>query len=132
MIRSARLAASVLALMLAAGPALAQAPSASPDRREVGQLVYDGIPEVPAALRASIQRWRNSRSAGFQDWMDDGSILITTRFGETGQIHRVVAPGAARTQMTFFPEPIAGAEAVPGQPAYAYSRDAGGAEYFQI
>lgn len=110
--------------------ALAQTPA--PERREVGTLVFDGVPAIPAELKPQLQRYRNARSAAFQDWMDDGSILITTRFGETPQVHRVAAPGADRRQLTFFGEPIASASAVPGSDRYAYARDAGGAEYYQI
>jgi dipeptidyl aminopeptidase/acylaminoacyl peptidase len=128
--RPAILMSLVASLMLSAAPqVLAQ--TATPERREVGSLVYDGIPEIPTSLRPQIQRFRNARSASFQDWMPDGSILIATRFGETAQIHRVAAPGAARTQLTFFDEPIAGATAIPGSARYAYTRDSGGAEYFQ-
>lgn len=131
MIRRAGVVALTLAWTLAAAPSLAQSPP-SGERREVGRLVYDGIPAVPADLPAQVQRYGNARSAGFQGWMDDGSILISTRFGETSQIHRVATPGGARTQLTFFAEPVAGAVPLPGRQAYAYSRDVGGAEYFQI
>jgi len=117
-------------LVLAAAPvAFAQAPQ--PERRESGTLIYSGIPEIPAALKTDLQRYRNARSAAFQDWMEDGSILITTRFGETAQLHRVAAPGADRTQITFFAEPIGGARTIPGTDRFAYQRDAGGAENFQ-
>jgi len=128
------LGALAAALMISsAGSALAQAPTApSPERREVGTLIYDGIPEIPAALRPQLQRYRNARSAYLADWMADGSILIATRFGETAQLHRVAAPGADRSQLTFFDEPISGARSVPGTSRYAYTRDSGGAEYFQV
>jgi ABC-type multidrug transport system fused ATPase/permease subunit len=46
---------------------------------------------------------------------DDGSsILITTRLGETSQVHRVAHPGAARTQITFRREPARNPDYVPG------------------
>lgn len=134
MLRPVILMGFVTSLMLSAAPAaLAQTgtPAPATERREVGTLVYDGIPEIPASLRPQIQRYRNARSAFFEDWMSDGSMLISTRFGDTAQIHRVVAPGADRTQLTFFDEPIAGAITIPGSTRYAYSRDNGGAEYFQ-
>jgi len=130
------LALTAVLILASASVAFAQStptPAATtPERREVGTLVFDGIPAIPAALRPQLQRYRNARLASFQDWMDDGSILIATRFGETAQIHRVRAPGGDRTQLTFFDEPIAGAVAVPGADRFAYVRDSGGAEYFQI
>lgn len=117
-------------LSLAAAPTvLAQADQ--PERRESGTLIYSGIPEIPAALKSELQRYRNARSASFQDWMEDGSMLISTRFGETAQLHRVAAPGADRTQITFFAEPVSNARTLPGSDRFAYQRDAGGAENFQ-
>ena len=117
-------------LSLAAAPTvLAQADQ--PERRESGTLIYSGIPEIPAALKSELQRYRNARSASFQDWMEDGSMLISTRFGETAQLHRVAAPGADRTQITFLAEPVSNARTLPGSDRFAYQRDAGGAENFQ-
>ena len=118
-----------LALSIGAAPVLAQTPA--PERRESGTLIYSGIPVIPAELKSDLQRYRNARSAGFQDWMEDGSMLIATRFGETAQLHRVAAPGADRTQITFFAEPVSGATTIPGTDRFAYQRDSGGAENFQ-
>jgi len=123
------LALAVLLALAAAPAAMAQA--AQPERRESGTLIYSGIPEIPAELKSDLQRYRNARSAGFQDWLEDGSMLISTRFGETAQLHRVAAPGADRTQITFFAEPVSSARTVPGSDRFAYQRDVGGAENFQ-
>jgi len=121
------------AILLSAGAAAAQTtpPAPSVQTREIGQLVLENIPPSPPELRERIRRYQNARGAGFQDWLADGSMLITTRFGQTAQLHRVAAPGAARAQLTFFDEPIAGAQAQPGTDRYVYSRDTGGGEYFQ-
>ncbi|WP_396595103.1 S9 family peptidase [Brevundimonas sp. R86498] len=119
-----------VALTLAAASG-ANAQTSTPERRESGTLIYSGIPEIPAGLKSDLQRYRNARSAGFQDWMADGSMLISTRFGETAQLHRVAAPGADRTQITFFAEPVSNATTIPGTDRFAYQRDAGGAENFQ-
>ncbi len=122
-------------LLLATATALAclALPAAAADlpQREVGQIVYDNVPETPAALQEALAPYYNARSAVFEDWMDDGSVLIATRFGDTSQIHRVAAPGAARTQLTFFKEPISVALAQPGAARFLYPRDVGGAEYYQ-
>lgn len=115
----------LLALSLIALPAYGQG------KREIGNLVYDGAPETPAALKAAIAPYYNARSAVFEDWLPDGSMLIATRFGDTQQIHRVEKPGAARTQLTFFSEPVNSAQAVPGSQRFLYPRDVGGAEYYQ-
>ncbi|MDZ4053855.1 MAG: hypothetical protein U1E24_11420 [Phenylobacterium sp.] len=114
-----------LALLMASG-ALAQV-----ERREIGQLVYEGVPAAPDGLQAAISPYYEVRSAELKDWLADGSVLISTRFGETTQIHRLAAPGAARTQLTFFDEPITAAKTQPGASRFAYRRDEGGSEYYQ-
>ncbi|MDP1617376.1 alpha/beta fold hydrolase [Phenylobacterium sp.] len=114
-----------LALLMASS-ALAQV-----ERREVGQLVYEGAPAASPELQAIISPYYEVRAAEFEDWLADGSMLISTRFGETSQIHRLVAPGAARTQLTFFDEPITAAKVQPGAARFVYRRDEGGSEYYQ-
>ena len=129
MFRSLALA---LAGLLVAEAAAAQArPAPAVQTREIGQLVLENIPATPPEVREALRRYQNARSAGFQDWLGDGSMLITTRFGQTAQLHRVAAPGAARTQLTFFDEPVVGAAAQPGSDRFVYARDTGGAEYYQ-
>jgi len=121
------------ALLLGTALALAVAgvAAAQPAKREVGNIVYDGVPATPPALQAAIAPYYNARSATFEDWLPDGSMLISTRFGDTAQIHRVAQPLGARTQLTFFGEPITNAKTRPGTSTYLYPRDVGGAEYYQ-
>ena len=47
-------------------------------------------------------------------------------------VHRVAAPGGDRTQITFHEEPVANAQAIPGEDRFLYSRDTGGDEWFQL
>ena len=126
----------VTALLLASAPValVAQTTPAAPtvDVRQVGSARVENVPAIPAEVSAAVQRYQNYRSAQFQDWLADGSILITTRFGSTAQVHRVAAPGADRQQLTFYDEPVAGAQAVPGSDRYLFGRDTGGDEWFQI
>jgi dipeptidyl aminopeptidase/acylaminoacyl peptidase len=122
---------SVLATAALAALSVGAAQAQTPERREVGNIVYEGVPPTPPALQAAISPYYNARAAVFEDWLPDGSILIATRFGDTNQIHRVKAPGAARTQLTYFNEPINWARTVPGTDRYLYFRDVGGAEYYQ-
>lgn len=130
MLRSLRLAGVAVA-MFAAAPTAAQQSASVVPKREIGQLVLENVPEIPAEVREGLRRYQNARSAGFQDWLDDGSMLITTRFGQTAQLHRVAAPGADRHQLTFFEEPIGGATAQPGSDRFIFTRDTGGDEYHQ-
>jgi len=120
-------------LLLGTGLALAFGPAAwaQAEKRGVGNIVFEGAPATPAALQAAIAPYYNARSAVFEDWLPDGSMLIATRFGDTAQIHRVARPGGARTQLTFFGEPISVAQTRPGTSTFLYPRDVGGAEYYQ-
>jgi len=120
----------LLAAALAALPLpLAANPVAT---RQVGSARLENVPEIPADVREAVQRYQNSRSATFEDWLPDGSILISTRFGATQQLHRVAMPLGARTQISFGAEPIAGAQTVPGSDRFLVARDTGGDEWFQL
>jgi len=100
--------------------------------RQVGTARLENVPEIPQDIRDAVQRYQNYREARFQDWLPDGSMLITTRFGSTFQVHHVPAPGAARRQLTYFNEPVGGAKTVPGQQRFVLTRDTGGDEWFQL
>ncbi|QAY79267.1 prolyl oligopeptidase family serine peptidase [Sphingosinicella sp. BN140058] len=117
-------------LLTAASPLLAQI--ARVDSRQVGSATLQNVPEIPADVRDAVQRYQSYREAEIEDWLPDGSMLITTRFGATRQVHRVLAPGAARTQLTFFSEPVGGVWRIPGSERFLVSRDTGGDEWFQL
>jgi dipeptidyl aminopeptidase/acylaminoacyl peptidase len=119
----------LLCTSLLASTAIAQTPVTT---RQVGTATLENVPEIPAEVKESVQRYQNYREAVFRDWLPDGSILITTRFGATSQVHRVAAPGADRTQVTFFDEPVAEAESIPGTNRFLLQRDTGGDEWFQL
>ena len=123
------LACSIAFSICAAGALAQTAPTTA--TRQVGTATLQNVPEIPADVTAAVQRYQNYRMALFQDWLSDGSILIATRFGSTQQIHRVTAPGADRTQITFQSEPVAGAITIPGTQRFIFSRDTGGDEWFQ-
>ncbi len=102
--------------------------------RTAGNLVIDGIPEIPASVSERTAQYDNVRSASLFGWTPAGEVLISTRFGETAQVHSVASAGAARRQLTFFAEPVAGATFDPrgdGR-SFLFSRDAGGAEAWQL
>lgn len=102
------------------------------ERRQIGAATLEDVPPIAPELAAAVARYQQSRSAGVADWLPDGSMIITTRFGTTAQLHRVKAPGAARTQITFAAEPVAGARNIPGTDRIVFSRDTGGDEWFQL
>jgi dipeptidyl aminopeptidase/acylaminoacyl peptidase len=115
---------------LIAVPASAQ--QVQVETRQIGTARLENVPEIPQDIREAVQRYQNYREARFQDWLPDGSMLITTRFGSTFQVHHVAAPGAARRQLTYFNEPVGGAKTVPGQQRFVLTRDTGGDEWFQL
>ncbi len=115
---------------LIAVPAAAQ--QAPVQTRQVGSARLENVPEIPQDIRDAVQRYQNYREARFQDWLPDGSMLITTRFGSTFQVHHVPAPGAARRQLTYYGEPVSGAKTVPGKKRFVLTRDTGGDEWFQL
>jgi dipeptidyl aminopeptidase/acylaminoacyl peptidase len=98
-----------------------------------GNLVMEDVPPIPAEIVSGLNRFQNTRSAGFSDWTEDGSgIYISTRFGDVSQIHRVDKAGGARQQITFYKEPIGGVSRQPGGSKVIFTRDAGGSEFTQI
>ena len=98
-----------------------------------GNLIMEDVPEIPAAIVDSLNRYQNVRSASFTGWTMDGSgIYISTRFGDLNQIHRVDMPGGARHQLTFFDEPVYSVSRQPGGTDLIFTRDAGGSEFSQV
>lgn len=113
-------------------PAPVVTPPVRTGRRE-GQLVFDGPPLIPAALKARLGQYSAIRSAAFLDFLPSGGMLISTRFSDAAQIHRVDTPLGDRKQLTFAADPSTGARARPmaaGQ--FIYSKDQGGDEFFQL
>jgi dipeptidyl aminopeptidase/acylaminoacyl peptidase len=115
--------------------ALAVPAMADVQRRVVnnGNLVMEDMPEIPAEIVDSLNRYQNVRSGSFQSWSGDGnSVFINTRFGDTGQLHRVDMPGGARHQVTFYREPLGQVARQPGGSKLIFTRDAGGSEFSQV
>lgn len=129
MLRSTALL-TVAFIFLSAGSVSAQAPVLRP----TDNLIAEGIPDIPATLADEVRRYTEARSASFVSWHPEREeMLISTRFGNTNQIHEVRFPGGARRQLTFFNEPIAGAEWEPRDGKYfLFTRDTGGNEFGQL
>jgi dipeptidyl aminopeptidase/acylaminoacyl peptidase len=98
------------------------------------QLVVEGIPAVPKRLKERLRPYTESRAAAFFAWHPSlRQMLIGTRFGQTNQIHHLAMPMGARTQWTFFDEPVAGAQYEPKDGSFVlFSRDVGGNEFAQL
>lgn len=134
--------AIVLALTLSVSPmavaiATAQTAATTPapaavETRTVGQLVMQNVPVTPEAVRERLIQYTNTRAASFQDFLPDGGILISTRFGDVPQIHEVKMPMGARSQLTYYAEPVGGAAVRPNSGgSFVFGKDKGGDEFTQ-
>ena len=125
--RCLRLLASALLL---ATVAIAQSDEIVPNEN----LVVEGVPRIPASLAGTVDRYTNFRGATLDSWDPvKREMLITTRFADTNQIHRISMPGGARTQLTFYPDSVAGAQYPPTKgTAFVFSKDVGGGEFYQL
>ena len=97
-------------------------------------LVVDGVPRIPAALAANASRYTAYRSASLADWHPTNrEMLISTRFGDTPQLHLVKMPGGARQQLTFFADAVNSGKFHPkGGDYIVFSKDIGGGEWYQL
>ena len=122
-----------LALVLFPLAAFAADPAAKPPLTPADNLVVDGVPPIPGDLPEQVGRYTESRAALVQDWHPTrAEMLITTRFGDTNQIHQITQPGGARTQLTFFPDRVESGSYEPTKGEYfIFHKGAGGAEFFQ-
>jgi protease II len=120
------------AVLLFVSTALAQA--GGPVIAPGDNLVVEGVPAIPAVLAEDVRRYTEFRTASLASWHPvRREMLVGTRFGDTPQVHLVKAPGGARTQLTFFPERVAGAQFHPRVGDYfIFSKDVGGNEFYQL
>jgi len=97
-------------------------------------LVVEGIPKIPASLAETVDRYTNFRGAVLESWDPvKREMLISTRFADTNQVHAVKMPGGARTQLTFYPDRVAGARYSPVKDdSFVFSKDIGGGEFYQL
>ena len=97
-------------------------------------LITEIIAEIPKELANRVKKYAESRGASLAEIHPaKNEIIISTRFGSTNQFHRVTQPMGARTQITFFDEPVSGASYEPLKGEYlVYSKDVGGNEFGQL
>jgi len=104
-------------------------------RKEQGNRITENVPEIPAELIERLDRYQNTRGASFAGWTKEGCMLISTRFAETAQAHRVCQPMGMREQLTFYPEPISGLTPSPAEAwrqGFVFAKDKGGDEFSQL
>jgi len=128
----ARLAIAMLCL----AAAVPSAPQTKPHEVVApgDNLVVKGIPPVPRELAEQVDRYDSYRTAIITGWHPTRrEMLIGTRFADTLQVHLVKAPGAARTQLTFFADAARSASFSPAHPdSFVFTKDRGGDEFYQF
>jgi dipeptidyl aminopeptidase/acylaminoacyl peptidase len=122
----------LLAIVLLLTACAARAPLAVTPSFTFGRYTA-GVPEVPEALSEALRPYQQVRGAVGLGWLDD-SLLIATRFADSAQLHRVARALGARTQITFFDEPVMAAwvPEIAAPPHFVYARDSGGDEFYQL
>ncbi len=97
-------------------------------------LTSDGIPSLPLSLMSEVKSYTEARGASLVSWHPTKKeMLISTRFGNSNQLHYVKFPGGDRKQITFFDEPIGSATFEPTKGDYfLFLKDIGGNEFSQI
>ena len=125
---------AALGALLACSTVLAaQNPVPAAPYREQGTLIFDGIPEADARDAEALGRYLESRQAGLVGWLADGSLLISTRFADVEQLHRVRTPLGMREQLTYAHEPLRVAAGSPTDAdTIVYTQDRNGDENAQL
>lgn len=96
-------------------------------------LVADQIPDIPISIVEDTRPYMEFRTASFVDWdPTDRSMIISTRFADTRQLHRVARPLGKREQLTFAAEPVRTASFSPSGETFLFQKDSGGNEVNQI
>ena len=97
-------------------------------------LITENIASIPKELSNDVKKYSEFRSATLADINPvTNEIIINTRFGSTSQLHRVLNGMGARTQITFFDEPISATSYEPTKGEYlVYAKDIGGNEFSQL
>ncbi|WP_375291220.1 S9 family peptidase [Qipengyuania sp.] len=115
-------------------PAMAQ--DAAPSEPTVpipAAITAEDVPALPVTLAERARPYLESRSAGFAGWdPNKRAILISTRFANVPQLHRVEMPMGARTQISFEAEPVSGSYAPEKGDVLVVGKDRGGDEYYQL
>ncbi|MDA1051576.1 MAG: alpha/beta fold hydrolase [Planctomycetota bacterium] len=104
------------------------------DPRRPAAITTEEVPVVPEEIFERLNQYSNIRGADLQGWAPDGNgVLVSTRFANASQLHRVYTPGGRREQVTFFEEPVRGGFIPKAQDgSMLLSMSAGGNENYQV
>src|SRR5688572_3863448 len=100
-------------------------------------VAVDGVPAIPMNLVSAVAPYGQFRRAQLVAWHPiERRMIVTTTFGSVPQLHEVKFPGAARTQLTYFPDGVSirpGAVFLPRGDSIVFQKDtAGGGEANQL
>lgn len=111
-------------------PAVAVAQVADPP----AAMTLESVPGVPISLVKELAAYASTRFARRESWHPvRREMLISTRFGDTEQIHLVRSPGGMRQQLTFPPDRAQIASFEPARGDYfLFFKDVGGNERYQM
>jgi dipeptidyl aminopeptidase/acylaminoacyl peptidase len=92
------------------------------------------VPPIPKERVEDLLPYENIRAVAPGDWHPtERKMYIRTRFANSLQLHEVAMPMGARTQLTFFNDPVMMATARPNNPdQVVFSVNENGAENFQL
>ncbi len=91
---------------VAAQPLVMPLPVQGLPAKSQGALIFDGVPPIDPTLKARIGDYLVGRDASFLAWLPNNTLLVSTRFADTPQVHLVSAPLGMREQLTWYPDPI--------------------------
>jgi dipeptidyl aminopeptidase/acylaminoacyl peptidase len=96
-------------------------------------ITADGVPALPVSLAEALRPYSESRSAGPVAWDPvDKSLVITTRFANVNQLHKVAGPMMDRRQITFEADRTGDAHYSPSGDVLVVQKDVGGGEFYQL
>ncbi len=96
-------------------------------------LITENIPPLPTSYVGATKAYTEARSANFIEWHPlTNEMLISTRFGNSAQLHTLGFPMAARKQITFYDDPVTSASYDPFGKFLLFLKDDGGNEFTHI
>lgn len=124
--------ALALTLVLASLPLCAQQPAPPP--AVPPNIVAEGVPEIPGALRKEAAPYLTLGGADFRGWHSvQRELMVTARLGDSLQLHVVNGPMVKRIALTHFTEPVTSGWFQPRSGGLlVFSSDKGGDEQYQL
>ena len=118
------------------GPSAASAPSSGAVIAPNPNLLVQGIPPIPAALAAQVEKYTDFRGHGFVTWHPTKpEMIVTHRAPGSSVTHlfRLARPMAPLEPLTEGPEPVSSAHYEPKEGRFLiYPRATGGNEVAQL